>query len=84
MLATPVCLRCDPGYEQAAREKRIRMLSMLVEGSSMRSITRARDASIKTVVKLLDDTGEVFHSETVRNVRSKRVQCDEICAFWPR
>jgi IS1 family transposase len=64
--------------------KRILILSMLVEGSSMRSITRVADVSINTVAKLLAEAGEAceaFHNETVRNVRAKRVQCDEIWAF---
>jgi len=64
--------------------KRTLILSMLCEGSSMRSITRVADVSINTVAKLLRDAGEAceaFHDETVRNVRSKRVQYDEIWAF---
>ena len=64
--------------------KRRQILSMLVEGSSMQSITRVVDVSINTVAKLLADAGaacEAFHDMTVRNVRSKRIQCDEIWAF---
>ena len=50
----------------------------------MRSITRVADVSINTVAKILADAGEAceaFHDETVRNVKSKRIQCDEIWAF---
>ena len=50
----------------------------------MRSISRVVDVSINTVAKLLEDAGEAcakHHHETVRNVRSKRVQCDEIWSF---
>jgi len=57
---------------------------MLVEGSSMRSITRVADVSINTVDRLLKDAGEAceaFHDATVRGVKAKRVQCDEIWAF---
>jgi lambda repressor-like predicted transcriptional regulator len=64
--------------------KRIQILSMLVEGSSMRSISRVADVSINTVAKILEDAGqacEAFHSETVKSVRSKRIQCDEIWSF---
>lgn len=64
--------------------KRVQILSMLVEGSSMRSISRVVDVSINTVAKILVDAGEAceaFHNETVRNVRAKRVQCDEIWSF---
>ena len=57
---------------------------MLVEGSSMRSISRVADVSINTVAKLLAEAGEAceaFHDETVRGVKAQRVQCDEIWAF---
>jgi IS1 family transposase len=57
---------------------------MLCEGSSMRSISRVADVSINTVYKLLAAAGPVcerFHDEAVRNVASKRVQCDEAWAF---
>ena len=64
--------------------KRAQILSMLVEGSSMRSISRVVDVSINTVAKLLAEAGEAceaFHDENVRGVKAKRVQCDEIWAF---
>src|SRR5437879_8664044 len=64
--------------------KRADILSMLCEGSSMRSVSRLADVSINTVSKLLVDAGMIcaaYHHETVRNVQSKRVQCDEIWAF---
>jgi IS1 family transposase len=64
--------------------KRAQILSMLVEGSSMRSVSRVADVSINTVAKLLADAGEacaVFHDEAVRGVKAKRVQCDEIWSF---
>ena len=64
--------------------KRIQILSMLCEGSSMRSISRVVDVSINTVSGLLVDAGKAcarHHDETVRNVRSKRIQADEIWSF---
>ena len=64
--------------------KRVQILSMLVEGSSMRSISRVVDVSINTVSALLVDAGKAcakHHDETVRNVRSKRIQADEIWSF---
>jgi IS1 family transposase len=64
--------------------KRILILNMLVEGSSMRSISRIADVSINTVTKLLVDAGEAaakYHHENVRGVRASRVQCDEIWSF---
>lgn len=64
--------------------KRVQILAMLCEGSSMRSISRVADVSINTVTKLLVDAGETclaMHDELVRNVPSARVQCDEIWSF---
>ncbi|MGO4686302.1 IS1 family transposase [Hyphomicrobium sp. 2TAF46] len=64
--------------------KRVQILSMLCEGSSMRSVSRVCDVSINTVAKLLADAGTfclAFHDERVRNLTSKRVQCDEIWSF---
>jgi IS1 family transposase len=64
--------------------KRVQILSMLVEGMSMRSISRVADVSINTVTKLLEDAGETcirLHDETVRNVQASRIQCDEIWSF---
>ncbi len=64
--------------------KRVQILSMLCEGSSMRSISRVCDVSINTVAKILEQAGKVcmaFHDENVTGVRSKRVQMDEIWSF---
>jgi IS1 family transposase len=50
----------------------------------MRSISRVCDVSINTVTKLLEDAGlacAAFHDRTVRNVKVRRVQADEIWSF---
>ena len=63
---------------------RVQILDMLVEGSSMRAISRVTGVSINTVTKLLEDAGTycaLFHHGMVRNVQAKRVQCDEIWSF---
>lgn len=65
-------------------EKRVQILSMLVEGSSMRAVSRVCDVSINTVTKLLVDAGnacEAFHDATVRGVRCEQIQADEIWSF---
>lgn len=67
-----------------ATEKRAQVLGMLVEGMSMRAITRLTGVSINTVSKLLMDAGEAaaaYHDERVRGVESARVQCDDIWSF---
>jgi IS1 family transposase len=64
--------------------KRGQILSMLCEGSSLRSITRVADVSLNTVTKLLIDAGvacATYHDEHVRNVKATRVQCDEVWSF---
>jgi IS1 family transposase len=64
--------------------KRVQILSMLVEGSSMRSISRVVGVSINTVTKLLVDAGTAcaaYHDEHVRGVTASRIQCDEIWSF---
>lgn len=64
--------------------KRIQILAMLCEGSSMRSISRVADVSINTVSKLLVEAGEaalLIHDELVRNVKGSRIPCDEIWSF---
>ena len=64
--------------------KRVQILNMLCEGSSMRPVSRVADVSINTVSKLLVDAGlacALFHDESVRNVKAKQIQCDEIWSF---
>jgi len=64
--------------------KGVQFLSLLCEGSSMRSISRVVDVSINTVTKTLEDAGAACadaHDELVRGVKANRVQCGEIWAF---
>ncbi len=64
--------------------KRVQILNMLVEGMSMRAVSRVADVSINTVKKLLIQAGQAaaeYHNKHVRNVQSQRVQCDEIWSY---
>lgn len=64
--------------------KRAQIVKALVEGNSLRSITRMVGVSINTVTKLLVDLGtacEAFHDSTVRDVPAERIQADEIWSF---
>jgi IS1 family transposase len=66
------------------RKARSQILGMMVEGVSIRSITRLTGTSKNTVAKLLKDAGEAcmaHHDATVRNLKSKRIECDEIWSF---
>lgn len=65
-------------------EKRAAILGMLVEGNSLRATSRLANVSINTVTKLLVDLGEAsveYHHKNIRNVRVRRLQCDEIWSF---
>ena len=65
-------------------DARARILNCLVEGNSMRATSRLMDVSINTVVKLLRDAGAAcsnYQDKVFRNLRCKRVQCDEIWSF---
>jgi IS1 family transposase len=72
------------GMNKLPLSKRVQILAMLCEGSSMRSISRIADVSINTVTKLLEQAGEAclaIHDEHVRAVKASRIQCDEIWSF---
>ncbi|OGL26676.1 MAG: transposase [Candidatus Rokubacteria bacterium RIFCSPLOWO2_12_FULL_73_47] len=64
--------------------RRSQILGMLAEGSSLRSASRLADVSINTVTKLLVDVGaacEQYQDKVLRNLKCKRIQCDEIWSF---
>jgi IS1 family transposase len=64
--------------------KRAQIAGMLAEGMSLRSTSRLVDVSINTVTKLLVDVGEAceqYQDRTLRNIKSRRIQCDEIWSF---
>lgn len=65
-------------------QTRAQIVRLLVEGNSLRATSRITGTSINTVTKLLVDVGKAcmkFHDEKVRNVTSKKIQCDEIWSF---
>src|ERR1700730_2267183 len=84
MLDTQAKSSYNVGMNRLPLAKRVQILSLLCEGSSMRSISRLVDVSINTVTRELVLAGQAcadFHDRTVRNVRSRRVQADEIWSF---
>jgi IS1 family transposase len=65
-------------------QTRAKMIGLLVEGNSLRAISRLCDVSINTVTKLLVDIGKAsiaYHDGRVRGIRTQRIQCDEIWSF---
>jgi IS1 family transposase len=64
--------------------KRAQILGLMVEGVSVRAITRITGASKNTIIKLLEDAGDAFsdyQDRTLRNLTCKRLQVDEVWAF---
>jgi len=63
---------------------RAKILGMMAEGNSLRSISRMADVSINTVTKLLVDVGaacSAYLDEHLVNLSCQRIQVDEIWAF---
>lgn len=63
---------------------RAQILHCLVEGNSIRATVRLTGASKNTVTKLLCDAGRAcsaYQDKTLRNLKCKRIQCDEIWSF---
>src|SRR4051812_9111663 len=63
---------------------RAQILHLLCEGNSIRAVTRLTGASKNTVSKLMIEAGHAclaYHDEHVRNLKSRRVQVDEIWSF---
>lgn len=84
VLALYIKVQYESDMNKLSLAKRIQILAMLCEGSSMRSISRVADVSINTVSKLLVEAGEAclaIHDENVRDVKASRIQCDEIWSF---
>lgn len=69
---------------QLTTARRAQILGMMVEGLSIRSITRLTGVSKNTVAKLLIDAGTAcaeYQDKTLRGLSCKRLQCDEIWSF---
>ena len=66
-------------------EKRAQIIGMLVEGMSMRAVSRLTGASMNTITKLLSDAAEAanaYHAEKTRGITGRRhIQCDEAWGF---
>jgi hypothetical protein len=64
--------------------KRVAVISALVEGVSVRGTVRLTGVSKGAVLRLLAEVGTAcaaYMDRTLRNLPSKRVQCDEIWSF---
>ncbi len=69
---------------QLSNAQRAQVVRCLVEGNSIRSIVRITGVAKNTIVRLLTEMGcacAAYHNRTVRDVRVRRLQCDEIWSF---
>jgi IS1 family transposase len=67
-----------------SRAERAAIIRLLVEGNSLRSVTRISGHSINTISKLLVELGaacEAYQDEHLRDLTSSRIECDEIRSF---
>jgi hypothetical protein len=65
-------------------ERQTQVISALVEGNSIRATVRMTGVAKDTVIKLLAKIGHAcaeYQDKTLRNLRCKRIQCDEIWSF---
>ncbi len=72
------------GMNKLPRQKRVEILSQLVEGMSLRAVTRTTGVSINTVTGLPVTAGKAcseYMDENLRNLTCRRIQVDEIWAF---
>ena len=64
--------------------KQTAVVGALVEGCSIRATVRLTGVAKNTVTKLLVDLGAActkYQDETLRDLRCRRLQCDEIWSF---
>ncbi len=67
-----------------SKEKQVQVVAALVEGNSLRAITRMTGVHRGAVMRLLSLLGaacSAYQDKTFRNLTCKRVQCDEIWSF---
>lgn len=65
-------------------EERKQVVAALVEGNSLRAVTRMTGVHRTTIMKLLVDLGAAcsdYQDRAFRNLKSRRIQCDEIWSF---
>jgi len=65
-------------------EQKTRVVAALVEGNSIRSTVRMTGVAKNTVIKMVLDLADgcaAYHDKHVRNLKVRRLQCDEIWQF---
>jgi len=70
--------------KQLSNEQRAQVVACICEGNSIRATVRLTGISKNTIARLLVELGDAcvdFQDRTLRNLKCKRVQCDEIWSF---
>ncbi len=65
-------------------EKRVQILSCLVEGNSLRATARMCDVAFNTVLKFVPEIGDAcdeYQDKVFHDLKCQRIQCDEIWSF---
>jgi IS1 family transposase len=66
------------------KTKRAQLISVLVEGNSLRATARICDVAFNTVLKFVPEIRQAcaeYQDKAFRNLNCKRIQCDEIWSF---
>ena len=66
------------------RTKQVQVIAALVEGNSINATVRMTGVAKHTILKLIADAGSAcadYQDRTFRNLKCKRMQCDEIWQF---
>src|SRR5882724_7126237 len=69
---------------QLTLEKKVQVISCLVEGNSIRATCRMTGVAKGTVTRLLVSVGKAcaeYQDVTLRDLTSKTIECDEIWSF---
>jgi len=67
-----------------SKEERTKIIAALCEGNSLRATARMCGVAFNTVLKLVPEVGAAcgeYQNRVFRNLRCKRIQCDEIWSF---
>jgi IS1 family transposase len=65
-------------------DDRAKVLAALVEGTSIRAVSRMTNVSRNTIMRFLVEAGAacaVYQDATLRNLKCERIQCDEIWSY---
>jgi IS1 family transposase len=71
-------------HESSIESQQARIIAALVEGNSLRATARMCDVAFNTALKLLPEIGGAclkYQDKAIRNLTTKRIQCDEIWSF---